>query len=107
MCTYMLFQVKNTDVVKLKNLLNNSFENYFIVDNDEEGEVTNVEILNYILLLTEGTNLANSVQGKSGYKTDVGLSGFVIDLPLNKSKFDCDRYVIEYVLFLYLTILLI
>jgi len=103
----MLFQVKNTDVDKLKNLLNNSFEKYFIVDNDEEGEVTNVEILNYILLLTEGTNLANSMQWKSGYKTDVGLSGFVIDLPLNKSKFDCDRYVIEYVLFLYLTILLI
>ncbi|CAJ0839656.1 6347_t:CDS:2, partial [Entrophospora sp. SA101] len=53
-------------------------------------EVTNVEILSYILLLTEGEDLANSIQGKSGYKTDVGLSGLVIDIPLNKSKFYCD-----------------
>ncbi|CAH1765534.1 16164_t:CDS:10 [Entrophospora sp. SA101] len=56
----------------------------------KEGEVTNVEILSYILLLTEGEDLANSIQGKSGYKTDVGLSGLVIDIPLNKSKFYCD-----------------
>lgn len=103
----MLLQIKNADVDKLKNLLNNNFGKYFIVDNDEEGEVTNLEISNYILLLTGGEDLANSIQGKSGYKTDVGLSGLVIDIPLNKSKFYCDRYVIKYVLFLYLTILLI